>query len=171
MHLPGASGLDAAGLIRARFPQTNIVMLTGDPTIEALERAAAIGLCAFWTKNGSLSSLLETLRHAKSGGFTVHPSLAAQASARWRLKECVDNGAALTHRELEVLRLMATGNDVRTNAHALGIAENTRRGYVKSIPAKLEVHSQREAVVVATKLGLVPLTGRLVHPWYRMIPR
>ncbi|MDD0858223.1 response regulator transcription factor [Arthrobacter alpinus] len=131
-------------------------MLTGDPTIEALERAAAIGVCAFWPKDGSLSSLLEALRHAQSGGFTVHPSLVAHASAHWRLQDSVKVVAALTHRELEVLRLMAAGHDVRANAHALGIAENTCRGYVKSILAKLEAHSQLEAVVVATKLGLVP---------------
>jgi DNA-binding CsgD family transcriptional regulator len=50
---------------------------------------------------------------------------------------------------------MAEGNDVRANAVILGISENTCRGYVKSILAKLEVHTQLEAVVSATRLGLV----------------
>lgn len=154
-HLPDDSGLSVAALILAQAPATRIVMLTGDPTPEALELAAAIGVCAFLPKDGSLIGMLDTLRHARAGGFIVHPSLVAQLSAQWRLHE--DNPAmqALTRRELEVLRLMAQGNDVRANALTLGISENTCRGYVKSILAKLEVHSQLEAVVSATRLGLV----------------
>ena len=154
-HLPDGSGLSVAALILAQAPATRIVMLTGDPTPEALERAAAIGVCAFLPKDGSLISMLDTLRHARVGGFVVHPSLVAQLSAQWRLHEDSPAMQALTRRELEVLRLMAQGNDVRANALALGISENTCRGYVKSILAKLEVHSQLEAVVSATRLGLV----------------
>ncbi len=154
-HLPDGSGVGIAALILARAPATRIVMLTGDPTPEALERAAAIGVCAFLPKDGSLAGMLDTLRHARAGGFLVHPSLVAQLSAQWRLHEDEPAVQTLTRRELEVLRLMSEGNDVRANALALGISENTCRGYVKSILAKLEVHSQLEAVVSATRLGLV----------------
>ena len=154
-HLPDGSGLSAAARILARAPATRIVILTGDPTPEAIEQAAAVGVCAFLPKDGSLADLLDTLRHARNGTFLVHPSLVAQLSARRRLQDHDPGTTALTRRELDVLQLMAEGNDVKTNALALGISENTCRGYVKSILAKLEAHSQLEAVVTATRLGLV----------------
>ncbi|TFC03065.1 response regulator [Cryobacterium mannosilyticum] len=160
-HLPDESGLSVAALILAQAPATRIVMLTGDPTPEILERAASIGVCAFLPKDGSLIGMLDTLRHARVGGFMVHPSLVAQLSAQWRLHEYNPAVQALTRRELEVLHLMARGNDVRANALTLGISENTCRGYVKSILAKLEVHSQLEAVVSATRLGLVGVNERV----------
>jgi len=51
---------------------------------------------------------------------------------------------------------MATGSDVRTNARRLGISTNPCRGYIKAILAKLGAHSQLEAVITATRHGLLP---------------
>ncbi|MDQ4046807.1 MAG: response regulator, partial [Actinomycetota bacterium] len=77
-HLPDGDGLTAAARILADAPQTRIVMLTGDPTPEALRTAASMGICAFLPKGGSLSTLLDTLRYARAGNMVVHPSLVAQ---------------------------------------------------------------------------------------------
>ena len=54
--------------------------------------------------------------------------------------------------------MMAAGNDVRTNARLLGISENTCRGYVKAILAKLGAHTQLEAVAMARSRHLLPDT-------------
>jgi len=155
-HLPDGSGLGAAATILSHAPQTRIVILTGDPALEALEQAAAIGVCAFLPKDGSLATVLDTLRYARIGGFIVHPSLVSLLGSRRRLREDDIPFPELTRRELAVLRLMGEGTDVRANAKALGISENTCRGYVKAILGKLGAHSQLEAVVTATRLGLVP---------------
>jgi DNA-binding NarL/FixJ family response regulator len=154
-HLPDANGLSIAALILAQAPATRIVMLTGDPTDEALQQAAAIGICAFLPKDGSLAGMLNALRNVRVGGFLVHPSLVAHLNTRSLRPEDRNAAKPFTRRELEVLHLMARGNDVRANAITLGISENTCRGYVKSILSKLEVHSQLEAVARATRLGLV----------------
>ena len=153
-HLRDGSGLDAAAIILADRPSTRIVMLTGDPTLEALEEAAAIGICAFLPKDGSLTTMLDTLRHARTGGIVVHPSLVTQLGVRHANPES-RRFPAMTSRELDVLRLMSEGKDVRANARLLGISENTCRGHVKSILAKTGAHSQLEAVVVAARLGLI----------------
>ncbi|WP_051427673.1 response regulator transcription factor [Arthrobacter sp. H20] len=154
-HLPDGDGITAAERILALAPDIRVVMLTGDPDPQALTRAAGIGICAFLPKDGSLMTLLETLRHARNGGMMVHPLLVAQLGARRKVQTPGTRFAALTRRELEVLVLMAEGNDVRANSRKLGITENTCRGYVKSILAKLGAHSQLEAVAVAAKLGLL----------------
>jgi DNA-binding CsgD family transcriptional regulator len=81
------------------------------------------------------------------------PALLAHLSA-FRQQQAA--GPQLTHREMDVLRLMATGSDVRTNARRLGISTQTCRGYTKSVLAKLGAHSQLEAVVTAARQGLLP---------------
>ncbi|MBE0009116.1 DNA-binding response regulator [Arthrobacter sp. AET 35A] len=154
-HLPDGDGISAAERLLVRAPDTRVVMLTGDANSQSLTRAAESGICAFLPKDGSLKTLLETLRHARNGGMMVHPQLVTQLCARKRAPAHAASFASLTHREVEVLRLMAAGKDVRTNARALNISENTCRGYVKSILSKLGAHSQLEAVAVAGKLGLL----------------
>ena len=155
-HLPDGNGLDAAAVILAVDPTVRIIMLTGDPTPEAIDRAVGLGVCAFLPKDGSLAVMLETLRHARSNGFVMHPSLMAQLSAHRQQNISHLPIPCLSPRELDVLRLMSEGKDVRSNARTLSISESTCRGYVKAVLAKLEVHSQLEAVVKAGKMGILP---------------
>jgi DNA-binding NarL/FixJ family response regulator len=155
-HLPDGTGLDAASAILRDLPETRIIILTGHPTPQALERSAEIGVCGFLPKDGSLAGMLETLRKARRGNMVVHPALLAQLGAA-RL-----NGGGhdvkvphLTDREWDVLRLMAEGKDVRENAKILHISTSTCRGYVKAVLAKLNAHSQLEAVATARRIGLL----------------
>jgi DNA-binding NarL/FixJ family response regulator len=152
-HLAGGNGLDAAAKIMSDNRSTRIILLTGDPTQDALERAAELGVCAFLPKDGSLATVLESLRHARPGSMVVDPTLLMHLAAR--RPPDLPSAVGLTGRELSVLRLMADGNDVRTNARILGISESTCRGYVKAILAKLDAHSQLEAVAIATRRGLL----------------
>ncbi len=156
-HLPDGDGIAAAARILEEAPGTRIVLLTGDPTPEALVRAAATGICAFLPKDGSLAALLDALRHAQVGGMLVRPSLVAQLGGLQASRPYDVWTPTLTQRERSVLRLMAEGYDVRSNARTLGISQNTCRGYVKSILAKLGAHTQLEAVVAARRLDLLGL--------------
>jgi DNA-binding CsgD family transcriptional regulator len=61
----------------------------------------------------------------------------------------------LTPREQEVLRLMGAGLDTRSVARRLGISVHTCRGHTRSVLAKLDAHSQLEAVAVAARRGLL----------------
>ncbi|MBO1269162.1 response regulator [Arthrobacter sp. PO-11] len=78
LYLPDGSGLKAAESILAEAPEARIVMLTGNPSQDALREAARMGICAFLPKDGSLSIMLDTLRHARAGNMIVHPSLVAR---------------------------------------------------------------------------------------------
>ena len=64
----------------------------------------------------------------------------------------------LTSREFDVLRLLGHGLDPRTISRALAISLHTCRGHVKNVLAKLGAHSQLEAVVVATRAGLISIS-------------
>jgi DNA-binding NarL/FixJ family response regulator len=78
LYLPDGSGLKAAECILSEAPETRIVMLTGNPSQEALREAARMGICGFLPKDGALGVMLDTLRHAHSGSMIVNPSLVAK---------------------------------------------------------------------------------------------
>ncbi len=77
LHLPDGSGLEAAGRILSEAPGTRIIMLTGNPSQEALREAARTGICGFLPKDGALGAMLDTLRHAHTGSMIVPPALLA----------------------------------------------------------------------------------------------
>jgi DNA-binding SARP family transcriptional activator len=81
LYLPDGSGLKAAERILSEAPQTRIVMLTGNPSQEALREAARLGICGFLPKDGALGVMLDTLRHAHAGNMIVNPSLVARWGA------------------------------------------------------------------------------------------
>ncbi|MEN8706136.1 MAG: response regulator transcription factor [Nocardioides marinisabuli] len=156
VNLGGEDGLVLTEELLRLRPTLRVVVLTAYADLGVLRRAAAAGACALLPKNGSLPELLEVLRTARPGGLVVHPSL---------LRRLVgESGGAtasaspvprLTARERAVLDRLAQGHDVRWIARDLDITVNTCRGYVKSLLAKLDAHSQLEAVVAATAHGLL----------------
>lgn len=152
-RLPDGNGLDAAARILENAPDTRILMLTGEPTAAAIQRAATLGICGFLPKDGELGVLLEVIRGMRIGEFVLAPSLISRTGVL--APGPADGSPALTARELEVLRLMALGFDVASNARTLGISAHTCRGYVKSILGKLNAHSQLEAVAAANRLGML----------------
>jgi DNA-binding NarL/FixJ family response regulator len=153
-HLTDGTGLKASERILADRPETRVVMLTGNPEQVSLEAVAHTRICALLPKDCSLATLLDTIRSARNGTLVVHPSILVQAQKQRQFRG--EPVPALTQRELEVLQLMAQGHGVSANARAMKITPNTCRGYVKTILAKLDAHSQLEAVAKATKLGLLP---------------
>ena len=104
-------------------------------------------------KDGDLAGMLQVLRSASRGGFTVHPHLLHRLVRRPLVPQ--QRGPELTPRELQVLQLLATGLETRLIAQEVGISVHTCRGHVKSIRAKLEAHTQLEAVAKALKYGLI----------------
>jgi DNA-binding NarL/FixJ family response regulator len=155
-HLPDGDGLTAAIRILEHNPDTRIIMLTGDPSQEVLRQAAEIGICGFLPKDGSLATLLDTLRHARAGNMVVHPSLVARIGIPYSAPAGLPPEAPVSPpRELDVPRLMAERHETRGVAKSLGISVHTSRGYVKTISSKLGSHSQSEAVAGAGLPGIL----------------
>lgn len=169
LGLPDMDGLQATTAITAAHPDIRIILLTAATDPRLVARAAAAGACAFVPKSAGLEALLHAIRGARRGAMvvdaTVLTALAAMADATSRtLTVQQRRTAALTAREREVLSLLGAGLDVRRAAVRLGISQNTCRGHVKSVLAKLGCHSQLEAVVVATRVGLLDLPTQMPRP-------
>jgi len=125
--------------------------------VDVMARAAAIGACGILPKESSISSVLTAVRRAGEGEMTVEGSVLSALLNRVHPDHPAMSPptVTLTDRESEVLRWLSQGLDPQTIARRLGISVHTCRGHVKSILAKLQAHSQLEAVVKAMRLGLV----------------
>ncbi len=156
VQMPGIDGIEATRRLMSGRPDLRVVVLTAHTDPSYLVRAAAAGACAFLPKDGGLEEMLTTLRSASPGMLVLQPDqLAALAARREPVGEQGETGIALTPRERDVIQLMAEGLDPRAISRLLGISLNTSRGHVKSLLAKLQAHSQLEAVVNARRVGIL----------------
>jgi len=156
VHLPDQDGISTAAELVRDHPDLKILILTAHASLADVERAAAAGASGFLAKDGSLTEVLNGLRTARRGSLILPEGLLSRLSAAVEQDRTMLQWN-LTPRELDVLRLLGRGRDPRAIAKELGVTLHTCRGYVKSVLAKLGVHSQLEAVVMATRTGLIRL--------------
>lgn len=150
IHLPGTDGIEGSRLLKAAHPGTRVVILTADPRPDQLARAVAAGASAFLAKHSAFHDVLAAIRSTAQGTLLVEGS-ALRSGRGYGVP-----GGGLTAREHEVLTLLAQGQCPKTIAERLVLSRHTVRGHVKSVLAKLGAHSQLEAVVTATRRGILP---------------
>jgi DNA-binding NarL/FixJ family response regulator len=164
--LPDVDGVTLAATLVDRYPDVRVVMLTASDDAELISRAATAGASGFVAKSGALDQVLDAVRSARSGSMIVDPVFLTRLGSAGRRAQADEQAGplrpVLTPREQEVLELLGRGKDPRTIARELSISLHTCRGYVKSTLAKLDCHSQLEAVVTAGRLGL--LRGPVMQP-------
>jgi DNA-binding NarL/FixJ family response regulator len=170
--LPDIDGFTVAAALALRQPDARVIMLTASEDAELVSRAATAGACGVVAKSGALGQVLDAIRSARHGTMIVDPSYLTKLAAprRTPAPEPADSGIrpVLSPREQQVLDLLGRGKDPRTIARELSISLHTCRGYVKSTLAKLDSHSQLEAVVKARRLGMLP-GGQRIEPLHRSI--
>lgn len=159
IRMAGGDGLDALQALKAEFPRTAVIMLTTYDNPTYIARAVAGGAAGYLLKGVEYDDLLASLRAVAGGEMLLN----AQDLARSLRK--IDAGVVasddliepLTHREQEVLRLLATGISNREIGSLLFIAESTVRSHVEHIIGKLGVSDRVQAAVWAARHGLAAL--------------
>ncbi|HYA01004.1 MAG TPA: response regulator transcription factor [Candidatus Binatia bacterium] len=161
VQLPDGDGVEAARKLLELHPDLNILVLTAHSDIDVLARAAAVGVSGILPKESGISSVLTAIRKAGEGSMAIEGSVlsALLSRAQAAASPAPGRSLSLTDREMEVLGLLSEGLDPQGIARRLEISVHTCRGHVKSILAKLDAHSQLEAVITAMRLGLVPERG------------
>jgi DNA-binding NarL/FixJ family response regulator len=161
IHLPGVDGIAGTRKVKSAYPEVRVFILTADTTPDLFTDAAAAGAAGFLAKDSAFSDILAAIRTPPEGRIMVGGS--TLAALLGELRRGVPpragpegNWAGLTEREREVLSLMGEGLDPRAIAERLVVSLHTARGHVKNVMAKLQTHSQLEAVVVAIRTGLLP---------------
>ena len=135
LRMPGMGGVEAINTIRAEFPPAKIIVLSTYQGDEDIFRAPEAGAVTYLLKDTLAEKMIGVIREVAGGGRPILPEVAQRLTSRMFQ-------AALTAREVEVLRLVAKGKRNKEIAGELGISDETAQGHVKNILAKLSVHDR-----------------------------
>jgi DNA-binding NarL/FixJ family response regulator len=160
IQMPGMSGIEAAQKIKQKVPETTIVMLTVRDDEEKLFEAIKHGAQGYLLKSMHSSELVTMARRALAGEVAIPPRLAGLMLDEFRRlsrlapreREGVED---LSTRELEVLKLVASGNTDKEIAIALSLSIHTIKTHMRSILSKLQVSGRKEAARTARDIGLM----------------
>jgi DNA-binding NarL/FixJ family response regulator len=157
VEMPGRNGIEATPGVLAACPETRVVMLTvsgdGADVLEAL----LAGATGYLVKGTEPAALVAGIRAAAAGDALLSPGLATKLLGRVQAAAPVAarNGALLSEREVEVLRLLAAGKANADIARELFLSPYTVRNHISSILAKLQIANRTEAAAYAIRSGLV----------------
>jgi DNA-binding NarL/FixJ family response regulator len=154
--LPGMNGIDGIRILKERYPQMQILMLTVYDDDDRIFDALCAGASGYLLKRTPPAKLLENIREAMSGGSPVSPEVATRVIKFFREFHNSDReDYSLTPHETRLLKLLTEGYNYQTAAEKLGVSYNTIKFHVRHIFDKLQVHSKSEAVVKAMRDRLV----------------
>src|SRR6202158_1771599 len=151
LQMPALNGIEAIIGIRSEFPNARIIVLTTYAGDVQVVRALKAGARGYILKGHVRRELLDTIRAVHAGQKRIPPEVAAE------LAEHVAEDD-LTSREIDVLRLIATGNANKEIAAQLSIAEDTVKSHVTNILAKLGANDRTHAVTIGLKRGILDLS-------------
>ena len=152
LQMPDMNGMDALIAIRAEFPDAKVIMLTTYEGDAHILRALKAGAQGYLLKNTLHSDLLQTIRAVHAGKRSLSPEISFQVA------EHVSD-ETLTPAEVAVLRLIADGNSNKQIADQLRVTEDTVKGRVKSILAKLDANDRTHAAIIGLKRGIIDFSS------------
>ncbi len=150
LQLPDMEGTEAIRRIREEFPLARVIVLTTYSGDVQVLRALKSGAAGYLLKSALRSDLLDAIRTVHAGGRKLPPDIAMKIA-----EHAGDD--VLSGREVEILRLVATGRTNKQIADKLLIAEETVKTHVKNVLSKLGVTDRTQAVTTALKRGIIEL--------------
>jgi two-component system, NarL family, invasion response regulator UvrY len=137
INMPGRSGLDALEDLKALHPHMPVVVLSAFPEADFALRSLKLGACGYVNKQSASDELLSAIRKGLSGGRYITPALAEKLAANLAGEVSGAPHETLSNRELQVLRLIASGKTVKEIAAQLCLSEKTVGTYRTRISAKM----------------------------------
>lgn len=153
MMMPGIDGAAATQAIRQRYPQVQVIALTGFKEQDLVQRALQAGAIGYLLKDVQALELAEAIRAAHAGRPTLAPE-ATQALIQ-AATQPPQPGHDLTEREREVLALMVKGLSNNEIAERLVVSISTVKYHVSGILSKLGAANRAEAVAIALQHHLI----------------
>jgi DNA-binding NarL/FixJ family response regulator len=161
LRMPVMDGVTATLRLRELLPAGKVIVLTTFDDDEFVFDGLRAGAVGYLLKDVSSEKLFEAIRAADKGEYFLQPSITAKVMAEFsRLSRITPSPAValaepLSPREMEILRLVATGASNREIADTLVIAEGTVKNHLTNILGKLTVKDRMQAVLKAREYGLI----------------
>jgi DNA-binding NarL/FixJ family response regulator len=153
LRMPGMDGVTATAGIKARHPDTNVLILTTYDTDADILRALEKGATGFLLKDEREDRIFDAIREAARGRSALAPGVASRLVERLR----GDADAHVSDREIEILMLVAQGQSNREIARELHISDSTVKAHMLHIFDKLGVTDRTAAVTTAVRRGIIRL--------------
>ncbi len=155
LRLPDGTGVEACREIRARLPETRVLILTSHADQDALFAAVIAGASGYLLKDLNLTGIQNAVLTVAQGGSLLDPQMATDVLERIRKGRvnhpADDPFAVLSPQEDRILEMIADGMTNAEIADRLGLAEKTVKNYVSQIYAKLNVERRSQAARLATE--------------------
>lgn len=153
--LPGMSGLEGIGMVRAISPATQTVILTVFEDSDTIVQALTAGASGYLLKGSDLEAIVDSLKSILGGGAPISPQIAKKILGHFADLPVHSGRYNLTAREREVLSLLVDGLTKQRIADRLFVSFHTIDKHLRNIYGKLRVQSRTEAVAKALKERLL----------------
>ncbi|MEU7876229.1 response regulator transcription factor [Dactylosporangium sp. NPDC049140] len=152
VRMPGLDGVEATRALRRDHPACRVVMLTTFDDDQYVALALRAGADGYLLKDLGAAELADAVRLVHRGVAQLDPAVAHRLAAA----RPAEDPAELTGRELEILRLVATGATNREIAGRMFLSEGTVKNHVSRILTRLGLRDRTQAAVYARDRGLLP---------------
>ena len=162
LEMPRLDGIQATRLLKQRYPQMRVLVLTVFDDDDRIFRAIQAGADGYLLKEVTAEQLGVSLNAVQQGGAAMTPSIAAKTLRLLREPERAvqstveeESAPSLSKREVEVLEQIAQGLTYEAVAQNLFISAHTVRKHVENLYGKLHVHNKIEAAIEGRRRGLL----------------
>ena len=160
LNMPGVGGVETTRRLSSLAPLSRVVVLTISADDDDVMNAVMAGACGYLLKDSSIQELIAGIRAASEGESLISPQIAAKVLQRLRAQSKDADAAEtiraeLSDRELQVLKLIANGNDNAQIARELFISPKTVKNHISNILMKLQIDNRIQAAVYAVRSGIV----------------
>lgn len=159
IEMPECNGIEATKLIKSRYPQFKIIMLTVFDNDENIFNAIKAGADGYLLKEVNPKELHQGIIETLNGGAAMNPSIALKTLKLLRNPYSSESNdqeeIKLTNREIEVLEQLSKGLSYNIIADNLFLSSGTVRKHIENIYTKLQVHNKLEAIQKAKNNNLI----------------
>ena len=160
IEMPVKNGIEATEIVKSRFPQIKIIMLTVFDNDENIFKSIKAGADGYLLKEVSPDEIYNAIVETLKGGAMMTPSIAMKTLKLFRNPEISMEFSEkeeyhLTYREMEVLEQLSKGLKYEAIAENLFLSNGTIRKHVENIYTKLQVHNKLEAIQKARNNKLI----------------
>lgn len=147
--LPGMNGIEAIPLIKKKFPDASVVILSVYADSDRIFKALCAGAVGYLQKDTPPEEILDCINIISKGGSAMSPAIARKVVDYFAPKRTYNE--PLTAKEQQVIGAMVDGLSYKMIADRLGITLETVRQHIKNIYRKLHVNSKSEVIIKSLK--------------------
>jgi len=144
ISLPDKSGLDVLQIIKAKWPSTNVLMLSMLPQEQYAVRALKLGASGYLTKDTASEELLLAVKRISEGGRYISQSLAESLALNLNQDKQIQKHDILSGREFEIMIKLANGIPLQDIGKELFISDKTVSTYRSRIMEKMDLTKNTE---------------------------